>query len=462
MSKETGGEGVGSLLRLGAELKNLRQQRGLSLSQLSRLAQIAKPTLQNWEHDRSVPRGPALDRFLRALEVPTSKAAQLIAAASPRHAHLRLDRSPLGVPVNLGFVLREMRKQRGLTQSEVARRIGVTQSALAKWESGGSRPSKETVHALAFALGASVEEAVALAATQETETPAVPSDLDEALAMPGAPLPLAQVVSLGREAEVWRRAAKDRRWELVLASVLAFRANRFGYLGQFAEIPLIARRVLRLVEGHSEHRGSLAAVPAISALGDVSRLRDHGHERVMHLAEALAARMPDSRARSWMILQQGVSAARLGRVDEAAQLIGRSWDLEEKFLASSTSATWLLANRRSDLCEAFLAAQEPEMAAELIDGKRCREFSPLTYVRVRHANGDAVSAADMSYARYVCYATRHPWGLSWYVRQRMDAAERRQAKLAGTVPVPVPNLPWIASTETSDGLWADVVKESPA
>lgn len=44
-----------------------------------------------------------------------------------------------------GTIIREARRRSGLTQHALARRIGTTQSVVARWEAGASSPSLETV-----------------------------------------------------------------------------------------------------------------------------------------------------------------------------------------------------------------------------------------------------------------------------------------------------------------------------
>lgn len=46
-----------------------------------------------------------------------------------------------------------LRTEAGLTQAELARRMGTTQSAIARIEGGGSRPTLETLERLAAAVG---------------------------------------------------------------------------------------------------------------------------------------------------------------------------------------------------------------------------------------------------------------------------------------------------------------------
>jgi len=46
-----------------------------------------------------------------------------------------------------------LRTEAGLTQAELANRMGTTQSAIARMEGGGARPSLETLERLATAVG---------------------------------------------------------------------------------------------------------------------------------------------------------------------------------------------------------------------------------------------------------------------------------------------------------------------
>ena len=50
-----------------------------------------------------------------------------------------------------------LRKMQGLSQSEVARRAGLKQPAIARLESGAVRPTLDTIQRVAHALGREVE-----------------------------------------------------------------------------------------------------------------------------------------------------------------------------------------------------------------------------------------------------------------------------------------------------------------
>jgi DNA-binding XRE family transcriptional regulator len=60
-------------------------------------------------------------------------------------------------PTYLSFKLKQLRQAAGLTQEELARKVGVNRVSLARFESGARSPSWATVLDLADALGVTVE-----------------------------------------------------------------------------------------------------------------------------------------------------------------------------------------------------------------------------------------------------------------------------------------------------------------
>ena len=58
------------------------------------------------------------------------------------------------VAYQLGSAVRTMREQRGFSQSQLARMAGMTQSAVARFEAGGSIPTLPVLDRLAGALEA--------------------------------------------------------------------------------------------------------------------------------------------------------------------------------------------------------------------------------------------------------------------------------------------------------------------
>jgi ribosome-binding protein aMBF1 (putative translation factor) len=57
----------------------------------------------------------------------------------------------------LGRQVRELRQAHGLSQRQLAERMGTTQSVIARLEAGGSKPSISTLERGAAALGTSID-----------------------------------------------------------------------------------------------------------------------------------------------------------------------------------------------------------------------------------------------------------------------------------------------------------------
>ena len=69
----------------------------------------------------------------------------------------------------LGTINAELRKQRGMTQLELAEKMGVTDKAVSKWERDLSCPDINSIPNLAEILGVSVEELMQV--KKEAEAP---------------------------------------------------------------------------------------------------------------------------------------------------------------------------------------------------------------------------------------------------------------------------------------------------
>lgn len=70
----------------------------------------------------------------------------------------------------LGAMIAELRKQQGMTQLELAEKMGVTDKAVSKWERDLSCPDIHSLPTLAELLGVSVEEL--MQTKKETQAPA--------------------------------------------------------------------------------------------------------------------------------------------------------------------------------------------------------------------------------------------------------------------------------------------------
>jgi transcriptional regulator with XRE-family HTH domain len=74
-------------------------------------------------------------------------------------------------------IIREARLKAGLTQTELAARLGRDRAQVARWETGGQEPSFENLQAVVEACGFSLRVEIA----EREETPALDAELQASL-----------------------------------------------------------------------------------------------------------------------------------------------------------------------------------------------------------------------------------------------------------------------------------------
>jgi transcriptional regulator with XRE-family HTH domain len=80
-----------------------------------------------------------------------------------------------------GQIIREARLRAGLTQTELAQRLGRERAQVARWETGGQEPSFENLQSVVEACGFSLQVEIA----EREETPELDAELEASL--PQAP-----------------------------------------------------------------------------------------------------------------------------------------------------------------------------------------------------------------------------------------------------------------------------------
>ena len=63
--------------------------------------------------------------------------------------------------------MKELRKAHGITQEQLAKMVGVTQGAVAQWETGNTHPTFEKLLLLAKALKTTVDDLITNDTTNE-------------------------------------------------------------------------------------------------------------------------------------------------------------------------------------------------------------------------------------------------------------------------------------------------------
>lgn len=74
-----------------------------------------------------------------------------------RNPEFRKEYEALGPKYDMIRAVLDARLKRGVTQAEIARRAGTTQSAIARFESGASNPTLSFLTKVAAAVGAKIE-----------------------------------------------------------------------------------------------------------------------------------------------------------------------------------------------------------------------------------------------------------------------------------------------------------------
>ena len=140
-------------LDFAAKFRLFRKQRNLSILGLCELSGISKTTLDNWQSGRTLPGAAELEILISVLNLSSPDQRLLRRSIGLPRAIVLLpegERPPL-----TGGLLRAMRLRRGLTQSDVARRLSVRQGTLAKWEKSDDWPDADKLGALCVVLQAS-------------------------------------------------------------------------------------------------------------------------------------------------------------------------------------------------------------------------------------------------------------------------------------------------------------------
>jgi transcriptional regulator with XRE-family HTH domain len=248
---------------LGTLLWEMRTGRGLSLGQLAKQAGISKAALSRWEAGTRQPRVPELDAVLAAMGASAAQHARAFACIAAPRALRRLNApaqqiAGMGAPPSAGDLLRAMRLRGGLSQEQIAVRIGVRQHTVARWELGERLPSSEEMQVLCFALDAREEELIALTTGRFSEqsapiaadADAVQQEVDELMFAPEPALEDLRFLTL--EHALWVEAAQHERVRPILANVHAYHAHYLSNHGRWQEAGAQAQRALELT-ARQEH-----------------------------------------------------------------------------------------------------------------------------------------------------------------------------------------------------------------
>ncbi len=245
--------------RIGTLLWEMRTAGGWSQGQVARAAGVSKAALSQWESGARSPRVPELEAALTALQADAAQRAlvfaQMKAPRALRHLRRPDDTDGLGAPPVSYDLLRAMRLRKGWTQERTAGAVGVTRSAVARWEQGERLPATAQIQALCYALGAREDELIALTTGDLTVSPEEPTtweakeaDLNARLRnVLSAPPGLKDLDHLALRREAWNWAARNAAARPMLARLCAYHGIHYRSTRRWAEAEPLAKQALLLV-----------------------------------------------------------------------------------------------------------------------------------------------------------------------------------------------------------------------
>ncbi len=354
-----------------------RKRKKLTSGNLSRQARISRTTLTRWEAGQTQPRIAELEAVLTALEVSPAQRQEALAHIEAPRAVQRLREVAGESPPVRGDLLRAMRLRQGWTQQNTAKRAGIAQGTLARWERSEDWPSTERLHALCYALHAQEAELIAL--TQGLVTAALPVEamLDNetvrtTIAHYMFSSSLADVEFLSFEAQLWPLAQKEEAAKRQLIYTYGSHARFLVEHQRFAEASVYVKRVHQLARsGYREAVGLASVVIAEARIAGAGGRVPHPERAMQILRTWVDSPLLTERKeyRAWMRSEMAKCLLKMGEVDSALLLsqqairFAEDVDDSEPWWRRGDYARVLLATGRGgqalEECSAYLSLEHP-------------------------------------------------------------------------------------------------------
>jgi transcriptional regulator with XRE-family HTH domain len=324
-------------LDFASQFRQCRKQRNLSVMRLVDLSGISKTAIENWQSGRTLPSAPELEVLISVLNLSTFDQRLLRRSVGLPRAIARLpegERPPL-----TGGLLRAMRLRRGLTQSEVARRLSVRQGTLAKWEKSDDWPEADKLGALCAVLGATPQEAEAilggiflplslpLNASREVFEQQVQVLHDRVHLQPNDPL--LDLAFLELESQLWLDGDHTATQEL-LWRTWSFHINYLSMQHRYEEMLPYANVMLTIPfnpRNRSESHLQVAVIQKAQALrgsSDTGRGQKTRYKKAITFLDANQGRVVDNECLAWYWMELVHLNIRMGSYEVARTCLKRS------------------------------------------------------------------------------------------------------------------------------------------
>ena len=136
---------------LGEKIKEYRKKRSLSQRDFASLLNVANGTISLWENNLRVPDLDIIKNISTVLEVPIHELLELENTAEKQDI-------PVVSTSSLKHnQIKELRKEKNITQNQLAAAIGVSRSSVAMWETNNTQPDFDLIKKLADYFGVSID-----------------------------------------------------------------------------------------------------------------------------------------------------------------------------------------------------------------------------------------------------------------------------------------------------------------
>lgn len=139
------------------KLKVLRKKQGLTQQEIADLVHVNRVTYTNWEKGKREPNFENLSMLACIFDVSIDFLLSEYLEIS-KESYLKFKKEKEEEKKNLFSVrLKELRKEKGYTQEQMANILEIGQSAYAKWENGKCKPNYEKLEKIADFFGVSLD-----------------------------------------------------------------------------------------------------------------------------------------------------------------------------------------------------------------------------------------------------------------------------------------------------------------
>lgn len=132
------------------KLKKLRKEEGFTQQEVADLVHVERVRYTNWETGKREPNFENLSMLACIFDVSIDYLlSEYLVVSKERYLKFKKQKKKV-----FSERLKELRLKKGLTQTELGKKVGVKQSTFTNWEKGKREPNFETLLKLALILNA--------------------------------------------------------------------------------------------------------------------------------------------------------------------------------------------------------------------------------------------------------------------------------------------------------------------